>query len=247
MSSLITEAELAEQPDDDVRAFLRFEQIVRARLDKAIQDARMETAHSTEDEFDYMSCVLAAAKEYDIAELAQWKLPSVNDEHLWEICRQFRATSTHVVTQLLLRQQRRVKEYSVAFDAAAKVKLQHLLGQIRTMIDKLEVSVAKKDRLTSRLLALEREIELERTPYQALAAAMIEAADDVGEAAKRLGPVVELLERVAAVFGKCKRAEEEAGRNRLPAPQERRRIEHRKPADRQSRGFSKQIDDEIPF
>ena len=151
-----------------------------------------------------------------------------------------------------------IKQHSVALDAAAKIKLRHLLDQIRETVDKLDVSVAKKEALYNRINYLLAEIDRERTRWAAFAALMIEACDDIGQAAKKLEPVVRLVERVGAAIGVAKRAED--AQPRLPAPKTSKRIQHDKTGFGSApdtptggfgssgrNGFDKAFDDEIPF
>ena len=154
----------------------------------------------------------------------------------------FMSDVDYCVSELRLRNIEREKQHSVALDTATKTKLRHLLSQIREMVDKLDISVARKERLYSRINALQEEIDRERTRYQAFAALMIEASDDVGEAAKRLEPAVRLLERVGAVFRKAKRDED--NQPKLPPRKEHKRIE---PPNKKNLAFEEDLGDEIPF
>lgn len=239
----ISDEEIEALPEDPVAKFVGIERIVRARYEDAIErlgDNQSPAPLSRR----YMSIVLPAAHEYGIDALKEWEQPAAGAD--WEIYDRFLADVDFCLTPLRLRLGARVKQYSVAFDAAAKLKLRHLLEEFRGIVDKLEISVAKKDRLHARINALQAEVERERTRYEAFAALMIEAADDVGEAARRLEPVVQLAERIAGVFGGAKRTED--AQVQLPKPEEKKRIEG--PASKngkKSSAFDKSFDDEIPF
>ena len=154
----------------------------------------------------------------------------------------FIAEVDYCITDLRLKNHERSKLYSVRLDAPAKIKLRHLLSEIREAVAALDVSVTKKDRLYARINALQDEVDRERTREQAFGALMIEACDDIGEAAKLLEPVVRIIERVGAAIGVAKRAED--ARPKLPRPKEPKRIEARKPA---KKSFDKDLDGEIPF
>lgn len=252
MTASISDDDLMNLPEDPEEAFVKYEQLARERLDAAL--AALPEEYSTDAaNRDYMSAMLAAAEVFEITELGDWEMPRVGNDP-WQVYQQFISEVGLCVNKLRLLQVKRVKRYSVALDAAAKVKLHHLLSQMREAIEKLEVSVAKKDRLLKKIAALALEIDRERTGYRAFADLVIEAADDAGEAAKRLEPVVRLTERIGAAIGIAKRAEETRA---LPAPEERKRIEPPKTAKRPdfSRrksppgggSFAKELDDEIPF
>jgi len=239
----ISDEEIEALPEDPIAKFIGIERIVRARYEEAL--ARLDDNQSAVPlSRRYMSIVLPAAHEYGIEALQDWQQPALGDG--WEVYDRFLADVDFCLTPLRLRHGARAKQYSVAFDAAAKMKLRHLLDEFRGMVDKLEVSVTKKDRLHARINALQIELERERTRYEALAALVIEAADDAGEAAKRLEPVVQLAERIAGVFGGAKRTED--AQAQLPKPEEKKRIEGpARPNGKKPSAFDKPFDDEIPF
>jgi hypothetical protein len=239
MSRMITEDDLKDFPADRSLAFLRFERL-RGRLEEAQQIAH-ENEGTDRYEFDYMSSVLAAAGEYEIQELMGYEMPLVQDGDARAKCRQFRLRAEHVAMRLLIRHSHHTNEYSVAFDAATKERLRHHLGQIRIAVDKLEVSDAKRDRLYTRIEALQLEIDRDRTRIESLAALIAEAADGAE-------PVLRVAEKIAGIFGKAKQIADEQAR--LPAPKQPKRIEGPKKqiaAPRKPKQTFKQLDDEIPF
>jgi hypothetical protein len=242
----ISDEELENLPEEPEQKFVALERIVRERYEIANNnlghnDSALPLLRR------YMSIVLPAAHLYQVRGLADWKRPSTNEDE-WGYYNAFLADVDYCTTELRLRNLERQKQHSVALDAATKIKLRHLLKQIRETVDKLEVSVAKKERLYARVAGLESEIDRDRTRYQAVAALMIEACDDTGEAVKRLEPVVRLIERVGAAIGIARRAEE--AQPQLPPPKGRKQIDHVPdkifPKQDGSR-FDRQLDDEIPF
>ncbi len=252
----ITDDEMADLPEDPEEAFIQLESTVRERLETQIYKLdHDESPHPLKRR--YMSIVLKAAQHYNIADLSSCRLPSLRNED-WQTYDSFIAEVDYCMTGLRLRKAERLKEHSVALDAAAKIKLRHLLEQIRETVDKLDVSVAKKEALYSRINSLLAEIERTRTRWAAFAALMIEACDDIGQAAKKLEPVVRLIERVGAAIGVAKRAED--AQPRLPAPKTAKRIDYDKSSGFGASqaadggfgscgksGFDKALDDEIPF
>jgi hypothetical protein len=213
---------------------------LRTRLEEAIACSDENSSGLT---LDYMNGVITAAEHYGIDALNDWQRTSP-DKHGWQEYRNFVADVDACTLEMRMRRVRRAREYSVVLNAATKQKLSHLLAQIRETVEKLEVSVAKKDRLRSRISALQEEIDRERTAFQAFGALMIEVCDDTGEAAKRLKLVVQMVERIGAAIGVAKRAEPPPAQ--LPPPP--KRIEGPKTkADKKGNGFSKSLDDEIPF
>jgi hypothetical protein len=243
----ITDEELAALPEDAEEAFITLERIVRTRYQEA-WDRLGEHDSPLGIQRRYMSVVLPAAKHYRIAALSRWERPDDSDDCCQTYDR-FIADVDYSISDLRLRSAERLRQHSVELDEATKIKLRHLLAQVREVVDKLDISVAKKDRLYGRINALQKEIDRERTRYQTFADLLIEAADDAGEAATRLEPVVRLIERVGAALGVAKRGEE--AKPKLPPRQDRKRIEPPKrpfiSPKNGGRGFDKAIDDEIPF
>jgi hypothetical protein len=241
----ITDEELDGLPDNPLLRFVGIEKIVRERYERACNNLGPEES-SLAFVRRYMSIVLPTAKRYGVAGLEGWQRPGPLDDN-WDWYNAFLADVDYAVTDIRLQRAERLKVNSVQLDASTKQKLRHLTNEIRETVDKLDVSVAKKEKLYSRLSELEDEINRDRTRYEAVAALMIEACDDVGEAAKRLEPVVRIVERIGAAIGIAKRAED--AQARLPAPSEQKRIEHRPKGPPTSKGkpFDRQLDDEIPF
>jgi hypothetical protein len=158
----------------------------------------------------------------------------------------------YAVMTLCLRTIDRTTQHSVAFDPAAKIKLRHLLGQMRETVDGLDVSVAKKEALFKKINALQAEIDRDRTRYQAYAALAIEACDDAEKAAKKLGSVKRPIESVGGVFGDAKRAED--AQPKLPPRREPKQISPPKFVSTKALSskhngdrYDKPLDDEIPF
>jgi hypothetical protein len=236
----ISDEEIAGLPEDPEEAFVALQSIVRARYEQEYQ--RLGEHDSTVPLMRrYLSVVLPAAKHYGIEPLCYYDRPKKNTED-WELFDDFIADVDYCITELRLNNLERAKLYSVKLDAAAKIKLGRLLTEIREAVAALDISVTKKDRLFARINALQEEVDRERTREQAFGALMIEACDDIGEAAKKLEPVVRIIERVGRAIGIAKRAENALPL--LPRPKEPKRIEAQKPA---KKSFEKGLDDEIPF
>ncbi len=237
----INDSEIESLPEDPEQAFITFERIIRARYEEACRSLG-NYEPTTEFQRQYMSRVLPAAKHYNIAELADWNMPT-GQENGWNPYNSFMENVEFCITTLRLRTIERDRQYVVALDGATKAKLRYLLEQIREQIEALDISAAKKDRLNTRITALEDEINRERTRYKAFAALMIEACDDFGKAANALEPVVRLIERVGAAIGVAKRSEE--NQPRLPPRREPKQIE---PPKENKKKLINGLDDEaMPF
>jgi hypothetical protein len=239
--SYISREQMNDLPDDPDEAFVELEEIARSHY-------RDECATLGEDEsyipmkHRYMSTVLPAVHFYKIDALAFWDRPNEKTRYQHDHYDKFMDDVDYCVSDLKLRIVTRSRQHSVALDADAKSKLRQMLNHIRETVDKLDISVAKKEALFKRINALQDEIDRDRTRYQAFAALMIEVCDDAGKAAKRLEPVVRLVERVGNALGIAKRAED--AQPKLPPHNEPKKLE---PPKLKKNGFDKALDDEIPF
>lgn len=208
-----------EEPE---RAFVIYEERIRARF---TDDCRMRDEH--DDLLTckrlYMSAVLPAIEEFGIKGFGFWDRPDSGEKNLHDFYERFMIAVDWRVEELKLQILRQKVSHSVALDPATKAKLRHLVEQIRMDVDRLDISAAKKDALFRCINALQVEIDRERTRWQAFGALMIEACDDVGEAAKRLEPVIRAVERVGAALGLAKR--NEVTQRQLPSKPERKRLE----------------------
>lgn len=240
---MFSEQTLLDLPEDNELAFVRLESMASDRLEQQSGSIRGYGGSSSEYEKNYMSAVLAAANAFRIEELQQWSMPSAGDEDALTIYRNFRQEARRIALELHIRAARRIRKYSVAFDAATKAKLHHHIMQIRDTISKLEVAPGKKERLFGRVADLELEIDKDRTNVEAFGALAIEAATDANKASR---PILEVIERIGAFFGYAKANEEEQAR--LPAPKKPKQLEAPKKKKLSSRAdFEKDLDEEIPF
>jgi hypothetical protein len=224
MADFITDEEFAALPAEPAAAFIEFVRLARRRVQEHLnppqEHVRLGKRLDEEVRRKFMYNVKVAADQFGIVEMQKWH-PNIIVDGMSSYA-DFLDELEHCIIGLRLSLARRSKEYSVALEAAAKAKISHLLGQVREIVEKLEVSVAKKDRLFRLINAFQAEIDRERTTFQAFGALMIELCDDVGEAADRLEPAVRIVERIGQALGMSKRAEEHG---KLPAPSETKRIE----------------------
>lgn len=235
---MITDDELENLPDDPQEAFLKFERIAREHLDQTLyQQADSQGSHGWTAELDYMSSVVGAAKVFAIEELSNTSLPGVN-ANIGPEYEQFRADVSHLCIQLRLAKKWGGKKDYVSFDPPTKMKLRHLLDQVRAIVDdEQRLTPRKKAALVSKIAGLSAEIDSDWSRSESVGQLFLEIAGITGEAANRMEPARKLIESIAAAFGKAKREQED---KRLPGS-ERKRIP---PPKRDER---KVLDDEIPF
>jgi hypothetical protein len=221
------------------------EQLARKRL----ADARRAAGQNDwpeYSEYDYAVSVSAAANEFGIDDLADFELPWPSDEQTEERCRMYRARATRVSQQLLFRHG--TKSTTVGLDASTKEKISHWLMQMRETVQAADVAPEKKDRLFSLIDELQAEVDRDRTPVHAAGELWVTICTYMGEGAKKaLEPATPFIERICGALGQAKMAED-ALPKKLPPARDPKRIEGPKTkADKKGNGFSKSLDDEIPF
>jgi hypothetical protein len=230
--------DFSELPEDAEEAFLVLEARYRHECETALNDAR---EHEVVGIYytDYIAQVLGAAEELGLVEAAfgTTEIPSIETVD-FQTYQNFSKRVKHFRTRLEIRHGRRAQGYSVQFDTTTRAKLHHLLRQIRSIFEKIEVGESKREALVARLADLEIEVDRRRTRFEAYAALAIEVADVAGEVVER-SKILDVLDAVARLFGVAKK--EEAQR-RLPPPSKPKQIEHHKGSVDTST-----MDDDIPF
>lgn len=232
--------------------FCFIEQLARKRLAEAREQAEQASGYSNHyveprySEHDYAVEVSAAALEFGIDELVNFELPWPTDETAEKTCRMYRAQATQVSQRLLFRHG--TKNTTVSLDASTKDKISHWLKQMREAVQVADVALEKKDRLFALIDELQTEVDRDRTPVHAAGELWVTLCTYMGEGAKKaLEPTTPFIERICGALGLAKKVED--GRpKKLPPPPEPKRIESPKgQADKKGNGFSKSLDDEIPF
>ena len=228
-------------PDDPEQAFLLLEEKYHTECDQAIgkahQDENLNVYY-----VDYIAQVIGAITELGLQAMFNDRVPEIENVD-YQTYLNFSKDVKHYRTMLLIRRGRRVQGYSVRFDAATKVKVQHHIGQLRGIFDKLEVEQDKREALFNRLNELQKEVDRDRTRFDAFAALAVEAAGVVGELVEK-SKVLDLLNAIARIIWGTKKDEET---KRLPAPTPPKRIEPPRRAPTLAPKTNGDLDDEIPF
>jgi hypothetical protein len=221
-------------PDDPEEAFLYLESVFRAECEQKIGDAHHEERVDIYY-IQYISKVLGAISELGIeSHFAKRSIPSIEDVD-YQTYVNFSKDVEHYRTMLQIRRARRRKEFSVALDQATKIKLRHMLSQMRDIVDRLDVSAIKKEALFAKINALQAEIDRDRARFDIVAALWIEGCEKLGEGAGKLKPLRELLDSIGNVFNQAKKVEG-TDTPRLPPVEKPKQIEPPKPTS-----------DDIPF
>jgi hypothetical protein len=228
-------------PQDPEQAFLlledRFRRECEQQVEKAHQEANLNVFY-----VDYIAQVIAAITELGLQAQFADRVPGIEDID-FNTYLNFSKDVKHYRTMLLIRHGRRVQGYSVRFDSTTKIKVQHHIQQIRDIFEKLEVEQDKREALFSRLNNLQKEVDRERTRFDAFAALAIETAGIVGEVVEKT-LVLKLLDGIAKVMWGSMKEEQT---KQLPAPTTPKRIEPPRPPAPKPARRKGDMDDEIPF
>lgn len=214
-------------PDDPEEAFLYLEAVFRTECEQKIRDAHHEERIDIYY-IQYISKVLGAISELGIeSHFANRSVPSIEDVD-YQTYVNFSKDVEHYRTMLQIRRARRRKEFSVALDQAMKIKLRHMLSQMREIVDRLDVCPTKKEALFAKINALQAEIDRDRTRFDIAAALWIEGCEKLGEGAEKLKPLREILDSIGNLFKQAKKLEG-ADTPRLPPADKPKQIEPPKP------------------
>ena len=201
----------SDLPEDSELAFLQLEDAFRQKL---VTKTRQTQAPI--DYMEYLNKTHAAAHALRVDVLQDMPQPEVGNA--LAIYSAVSHKIENYIIQVKIRNGRRTKGYSVALDSVTKEKVRHLIGQIKTIVDRLEVNVQKKEALYARITALSDEVDRDRTKYDTYAALAIEMSNTAGKVTRNLNPARKLLDSIAKLFSMAKEAEAGKPQLRLEAP-----------------------------
>jgi hypothetical protein len=124
-------------PEDPEQAFLYLESKFRAECDTESTNQRQNVGSVVDTVYiKYISSVAAAIKELELK--CEIKMPMLSaNSNSYTAYLEFRRDVDQYRTMLSIRHSRRRKEYTVALDQPTKLKLRHLLTQMKEVVDKL--------------------------------------------------------------------------------------------------------------
>lgn len=249
---MISNDELSGLPADPELAFVRFEEIVRQKMQDWEVEERRNNGDFDADTFrlEYMNKVAAAAKAYGIEALSGLEVPKLGGSQISFIdaYRQFLADVDHVTIQIRIHAARADHEGTVGLEDIERSKIHHFIQRIRTVIEQADLPDDKRDELFDKLNKFAAEVDRKRTKLQSAMAVVIAVCDGIGQGFEKLEPARIMIDSISVLLGRVKANEERADRQ-LPPPSERKRIEppkRRLPAPT-SRRQNDQLDDDIPF
>jgi hypothetical protein len=258
MSDGLIGDEFTNRPDDDELAFLHYEKLFRAPLEKelaALQDPEGDGYWNSYNHFmqTYINSVIATVKALDLPLLEYWtnNPASANDEKNFK---QIKFDIDGTITQIKVSHAQRVRKASVHLEGGAREKIRELINKIKLTIDAIDIPLPRKEALMSKLNAFAAEADRERTRFEAFAALMIEAAGMVGKVEKKLRPIRGWIDSIAKLLHEARAVEDR--RPRLPAPDKRIEAPQKRLAPPSGELWAPQeppkttggdLDDEIPF
>lgn len=214
---MLTDDELLNLPDDPEMAFIQYENLLRMRVRAAIDSSEGYNIDGLH--IEYISNVLGVVKALGLEIFQDREVPptsyakSAIEIHYTQLL----ADVSHYIVQVRLKNSRRIRKYSVAFDPAAKVKLRHHLEKIKEIVDRLEIPSKKKESFYSAIGALDDEINRDRTRFDAMMALILVGAETAGESGRKLEPIRKILDSVTGVF-KAAKDDEDISFPSLAAP-----------------------------
>jgi hypothetical protein len=109
---------------------------------------------------------------------------------------------------------------SVELDGDAKIEIRELISKVKLQLDKLDVSMVKKDSLYKKLNIFLDEVDRARTGLAAFAAAQVQVAYEAGLDEQKFERIVGYFERIMKAIGRGSKEQPH-----LPKPDEYKRIE----------------------
>lgn len=240
---MLKDDDYIDLPEDEDLAFLQIEKYLRATLDARI-DQGDNNSPFDQYRIEYINSTIAAARALKIDFFSRWNTPRIDDD-VYQIYLAFSLVVAEYRMQVRIRHSRRMKRYSVALDSATKQKIRHHLTQLKELTDKLEIPTAKREAIYAKIVALEMEMERERTRFEVFAALALETATVVGEVGEKLEPWRKFIDSIANLIGVAKGKDTQ--NPALPSPEERKQIEPPKNQVPSPGKKDLRSDDEIPF
>ncbi len=210
---MIVQTDLNDLPEDRELAFVLLENKIRVRLQS---NSPQESASAVAASYiEYINDVLTAAQACELSILTQWERRAIQ-QSIFDTFPQFLIEVNSEIGAIKIRHALRSQQYSVALEPATKERIRYYLSRIKAVIDRLEISPAKREALYARVNALSAEVDRDRTRFESVSALLIEAACAAGNVAIKLEPVRRLVVSIARVIGSAQ--ESETNLSRLPTP-----------------------------
>lgn len=250
----ITQDELDDLPEDENAAFLEFVRIARGRLQERMNELNVNNDNDWDSIQDarhgFVNVVTATARQLKIEPFASMDVPRVKETD-YEEYRQFVADVDHYLTQMLFTTRSAARRESVILSEVAKDNIRTKLHHLREALERSECDQRTRARLLARLDEFEKDLEKRRINILAVARVAIEILAVPGALAGTYDVSVKMINQIMQTIGEEKISEDE--RRRLPPVEKPAALmpprvgEKKKPGFDFGGGFSRDLDDEIPF
>lgn len=190
-------------------AFLQFEKRLRKAFETHREDDRRE--HAGQDgEYtgsymphrSYVSTIIAFIDEYNL-DIKTQDITPYTDEAFYSGFSQFLNEINYARTRLSLRKIRHESGAAgtpVLINSSYKDEITNALNTIKKIVNQEIKDENKKDKIFSKISALQSEIDRDRTTVDAIFSRMIDLSKVVGECAEHIDPLVEKMERLKKLF-----------------------------------------------
>ncbi len=232
---MIADSLLFNLSDDPELSFLELEHSFREKLDIFLHNAHENSSYD-ENYMEYISYTITSAQELGLQDFEYSNVESIKSGGVYEFYLKFLTYVKSYILKIRIRHSRKSKTNSVSLDDITKEKIRDCLGKMKTLCDKLDFSVEKKEIVLKKILDLEMEMTRERTRFEIYADLSLKIASVASEIGKKADPLRKMIDSIANLIGKAKDKEPQQS---LPAPKEMKRIEHAKQ--------SSSLDDDVPF
>jgi hypothetical protein len=257
MSDGLIEDEFINRPDDDELAFLHYEKLFRAPLEKelaALQETERDSYWNSYNHFmqTYINSVFATVKALDLPILEYWTNhpAAATDENNFK---QIKYDIDGTITQIKVRHAQVARKVSVRLEPNTREKIRELINKIKLTIEAIDIPLPRKEALMSKLNAFAAEVDRDRTRFEAFGALIIEAAGVAGKVERKLRPIRKWIDSIANVMHEASAVD--VIRPRLPPPDKRIQAPTAQiapPSDdlwapQTPSAKSSDLDDDIPF
>jgi hypothetical protein len=212
---MITDDELDDLSDDDERAFVQYETIVRASME------RSRNSNNWEAERSYTTHMIAfiEGRGIDIG----FASPPDGDGDFGEWFSGFLQRIDIAKVGLRLKHATRKKQHVSVLSLSLEFKTQiggHLTAIRKIVFEADHLPESKRDALIRRINNLQHEVDRERTRTEAAMALWLELTSAISKGATNLDPAIDRLERIVKVLSLQKDESETKAINGPPKPKQ---------------------------
>ncbi|MGY5806229.1 hypothetical protein ACXHXG_00850 [Rhizobium sp. LEGMi198b] len=234
--------EFDDLPDDPEVAFVRLYE----RANKEYQEQTYDVQDTRAAAVEFMNTMLGVAQGLEISGFEEWTIPDDWDD-IYPAFTSFDRALKRYIMEVKVRKSRVTKVYSVQLSPEDKERIHSLIREIREILTSADLQDRKRNSLFNKLNAFEADVDRVRTRFDNATLMAIDIIGVVDKGTNALKPINELLRRIQAIMGNAKESEPE--QNQLPPPAERKKLPP--PPKRiegpSNGGFSRDLDDDIPF